>query len=237
MAAKLPPPPEVQAALTEASKSIELTSLDRLEVAAAQIVISDDESMESANNIRRMAKGLQKQWEEFWAPKIAAAWNVHKMLKSAMNPVSERLSYVVDQIIVKQVAYKTKQEKIKEAIEREALRKAEEEQALKLQAAEAAMERGDVKQAKQLIAESTQVTAIVLPNPVAKMEGTSFRETWDVEVIDLVALAKDVAEGRAPLDCIKEDVPFLRSEARKFQGMPYAGVRAFTKQVVADRGL
>jgi hypothetical protein len=237
MATKQIAPPEVQAALTEANQTIEIKSIDRLELAAADIVINNDASYESANNIRRMAKGLQKQWEDFWAPKVAAAWNVHKMLKSAMNPVSNRLEGVSNTIAKKMGAYDTEKQRIKEALERESLRKAEEEQLLKQQAAEAAMLRGEIGKAKQLMTESQEVTAFILPDAVPKLQDTAVKDTWKIEVLDLIALAKDVVDGKAPLSCISANEVFLRAEARKCQGMPYSGVRAWTEKSYSDRGL
>lgn len=86
--------------------------------------------------------------------------------------------------------------------------------------------------------EATVVSAVVTVAPAVeapqKIAGLSGRITYRAQVDDLLALARAVVEGKAPVEAICADEKFLSAQARAFKkvGELYPGVRA-----IAERGL
>ncbi len=89
--------------------------------------------------------------------------------------------------------------------------------------------------------EGELLSAIVTVAPAieapAKIAGLSGRITWRAQVDDLLALAKAVAEGRAPIEALCANDKFLSAQAKAFKkaGPLYPGVRAISERGLAAR--
>jgi hypothetical protein len=104
----------------------------------------------------------------------------------------------------------------------EAQRKALEKQGARLKKA------GDTESAAAVKEAAALVVAPVIPLAVPKSEqSTNHVVTWSAEVVDLMALVKAVAEGRASLKCLSYDLTYLNGQARLEKAdLKIDGVRA-----------
>lgn len=104
--------------------------------------------------------------------------------------------------------------------------------------AEAILEVG-VKQVEELKAEEKAVaqepvvgTTVILQKEVPKVQGLSFREVWDAEVVCFSDLVVAVASGNASLSFLKADTIALRQQAQSLKGtMNIPGVKAVSRRV------
>jgi uncharacterized membrane protein YqiK len=104
--------------------------------------------------------------------------------------------------------------------------------------AEAILEVG-VKQVEELKAEEKAVaqepvvqTTVILQKEVPKVQGLSFREVWDAEVVCFSDLVVAVANGTASLSFLKADTMALRQQAQSLKGtMNIPGVKAVSRRV------
>lgn len=88
----------------------------------------------------------------------------------------------------------------------------------------------------QAIQEAAAMTAPVPVLAEAKIAGESHREVWRAEVVDIVALCKAVAEGRAPASYVSGNMTELNASARAFKGaLAVDGVRASCERILASR--
>jgi hypothetical protein len=93
------------------------------------------------------------------------------------------------------------------------------------------------KEAGEAVLNEKVVAPIVVAAPaVQKIEGISFRETWKAEVHDFKALCRAVADGAAPLDCLKVDTAKLNAMARSMKdALVIPGVRVVKDETTSGR--
>jgi hypothetical protein len=64
------------------------------------------------------------------------------------------------------------------------------------------------------------------------VEGISTVETWKAEIVDLMALVKAVAEGRAPISLLSGNQVAVNSIAKHKGTLTYPGIRVYPEIVV-----
>jgi poly-D-alanine transfer protein DltD len=90
---------------------------------------------------------------------------------------------------------------------------------------------GETQEAEQILQEPVYVPPIKVNSTVPKSKESHVRETWSCEVVDLKALVKAIAEGKAPLQAVEADMAFLNGQARSYkQALNIPGVRAVSKK-------
>jgi membrane protein involved in colicin uptake len=85
-------------------------------------------------------------------------------------------------------------------------------------------------------AEEIFVPAPVIAPTLQKIEGTSIRENWSAEVVDLLALIKAVADGKAPITWLKIDQVAINKQATATKNsLQFPGIRFIVKRTQVDR--
>jgi hypothetical protein len=79
------------------------------------------------------------------------------------------------------------------------------------------------------------VAVFVAPS-VPKIAGQSVSERWHAEVVDLLALVKAVAEGRAAITFLEPNMPALNKQAQSLKrAMNLPGVKAVPETTISQR--
>lgn len=187
-------------------------------------------------------KKLIKKVGEAFDPVVEAA---HKSWKVAVAQRKEQLDPLEQaERIVKSrgVEFLVEQERIRAEEERKARAEAEAAERKRKAELEAQAQRheanGNIAKAEERREMAEQV--FVAPRPVVagaiKAEGQSLKEVWSAEVVDLAALVKAVAEGRAPITLVMADQTALNKQAKATKdAFPIPGVRFFSTKQMAVR--
>lgn len=209
---------------------------------ANSFVIKTQEDYDRMSGFLVGIKGLIKKVGESFDPICDAA---HKAWKTAVAQRKEQLDPLEQaERIVKQrgVEFLTEQQRIQEEAERKARAEAEaaerkrkaelEEQAKRHEA------NGNIAKAEERREMAEQV--FIAPRPVVanviKAEGQSLKEVWSAEVVDLHALIKAVAEGRAPITFVIADQVALNKQAKSTKNaFPIPGVKFFSTKSMSVR--
>jgi len=122
------------------------------------------------------------------------------------------------------------------------IRKAKNEKAKVEAEAAAAKAKAEAEKAARIAeerrqqAEEVQVIAPVVAPTLQKVENTSTRENWSAEVVDLMALVKAVAEGKAPLTWLKVDQVAINKQATATKNsLQFPGIKFVVKRTQVDR--
>lgn len=189
----------------------------KLTTFAQALVIRSTEGYQHAATYLKTIKSMLGKIEEartrVTKPLLEAQREVNAQAKDASAP----LVAAEAQIKRAMVTYNDEQERAR----REAQRKADEEarqrqEKLQAQAAKA-VAAGKVEKAAELEERAATVVAPVIQVEVPKVTGISTRETWHAECVDLKALVKAVAEGRAPLSLVMANDKVLGAQARSLK--------------------
>ncbi len=85
-------------------------------------------------------------------------------------------------------------------------------------------------------AEEVQVIAPIIAPSIQKVEGTSTREIWSAEVVDMHKLVQAVAEGKAPITWLKVDqVAINRQASATKNSLNFPGIKFIVKRSQVDR--
>jgi hypothetical protein len=207
------------------------SNLDRLEqatLATQERGINNDHELRQANDLIRLAKSGAADLDKETKPVINYFHGLHKLALGVVEPFKTRFGKI--EITLKNLMsrYTLEQEALQRKQQQELERAAEDERQRLAKEAAKAMRNGDVAGAKEALAQAEATPTPVLATATPILEGTSFRRPWEVEITDPIALLKDVIDGKAPLSVVKEfDLSFLKKEAAKRGGIPFAGVRAW----------
>jgi len=101
----------------------------------------------------------------------------------------------------------------------------------------AADDRGDESAVAAIASTETPAVAFAPPPPEPpKVEGVSYRVTWDAEVTDLLALVQAVAAGQVPLKVLQPDMTVLRGMATALKdSLVLPGVQAVARRAPTFR--
>lgn len=213
---------------------------------ADEIQVITVEDLETAGILRKAFAGIRDQINKTFDPLISGAHQQHKALLSAKKKIDDPLAKkdtkvkllmedYHDEIERKRQKALADAEAERQRVERE--RVAEEARLQKEAEEEEAA--GNTEKAEELIQQAATVeTQPVEPTAViperVKSVGSSARQLWSAEVVDLMALVKAVAAGKAPLVCIQANQKILDSRARgEKKDLDIPGVRAVSRSSVA----
>jgi colicin import membrane protein len=220
----------------------------------AEITIDSQISLDQATAFLRGVKSLAKQIED---ERVSITKPINDALK-AINDLFREPKAILDDAERKVkgaiTAYQAEQRRIadeaakkalaeKLAIEAEA-RKAQEEAEAARKAAEAtgdkeAIEAAEIAEREAIILKGVSVTIDTTPIAPQKAEGTQERTNYKASVVDIKALCKAIAEGRAPIECVEPNTPFLNTQARALRKgngeYIYDGVQSVVSVTLAVR--
>lgn len=185
---------------------------------ASSISIIDDAGYQHAAEFLRSCKSMQKEIEGALAQSIEHAHKAHKSLTTlradTLAPLKE-----AEQLVKSKMGNYVEAEERRAAEEK---RRAEEE-------ARKAQEEENLRRAAQLEAEGRQEeaeqavdapisTPVIKAPPAPRAAGTSTRKKYSVEVNDLDALVRAVAEGKAPKGLVIANQKVLDAMAKSLKG-------------------
>ena len=225
---------------------------------------TDEDSFVELAEALKEGKRYVRSVKEFMAPVKVATDRAHKAAveqeKILLKPGEEIVNHAGSEV----TAYQTKQERLRlEALataererqqrEDEALLAATAETARLVREAEDAIvdaaataeANGDLATAQRILAEQVIVptpTPVVrftppvqMPEPT-RVDGLSFRGTWDYELVSLTDVIREVSAGRAPMSLLKLDEVATRAYARSTRGtVKVNGLRFVQKTTAATR--
>lgn len=202
---------------TRTEIAIQTTSMSLKQLAEDFQVINND-TYTQANEIGRALKAARKQVDDFMDPIVESAHKAHKTALAKKKELAAPLEEAQAVIDRKQVTwYKAEQARIRAEQERaleEARRKAEEEA---LATAQALQDAGLHEAAEEALDAPVILKGIVTP-VMERAEGTSYREIWSAEVVDLMTLVSAVAAGQAPIAYLMPNTAALNATARAMKG-------------------
>lgn len=211
---------------------------------ARGIRISDATTYTQAAELLKGIKALRQEVDATFDPIIAAAFKAHReacaQKKKAEAPLAEA------EAILKRgcVDYDMEQERIAKAEEirlREEARRAEEQR--RLEEAAALEREGNetnnpelLYEANELIEQPVETPGVVVAKNTPKVNGISYRETWNARVTNLQKLIQFVAKNPQHANLLAPNYAALNGLARSLKtGMRIDGVEAVcTKQAVAS---
>ncbi len=224
---------------------------------AKLIVVKDEQSLTKANDFFLVIRALKKKIAITFDPMEEAAKEAKRKAEDSRKtivqerekieaPLNEAERYLSGQII----DYKREQDRKRaeeeellrqEAIKNEMERRKKEEDERITQAAELEAA-GATEEAEALVAETLEeiqkpVELYVPPPPTPRINltGASIRTYWSAEVIDLKALCKAVAEGKASIAFIEPNMTALNKQAQSLKKeMNIPGVRAVSTSNMAS---
>ena len=214
----------------ELSRTKAAKRVKAIEEVAKVLVVSNDEQFQIVGTYASECVEIQKAIVERWADAKAAAHKAHKTICAMEEAEIDAKDIIKLAAESAMKAYRLKQRQEQEAREREAQRLQDEEarklrEAAELEAkkqaeleeqAKAARAEGDIRTAKALVAEASEVAAKVedlavqadvvqnevpaIEDTTPKIAGRQERWPWVGECTDPMALIKAVAAGTVPLE-------------------------------------
>lgn len=208
--------PQVKAAQT----GIE-TRISPLEKRFTAIVIKDDADFEKLDADVKMVKGLIKENAEIFDPVVDKHYRPYVFWRDIRTAIKNRLESLETAGKKALIAYANEKKEKAEAAQRaaqaatdEAARKEAEKLEKKAERAEA---KGDVGKAQELrdAAQTVHVpTPVVQEQAAPQIKGSSIRDNWKGECVDLMKLVKAVAEGRASINLISANNVAINQQAK-----------------------
>lgn len=185
---------------------------------AQAMAILDDETFTRATDFLLTIKALRNELNETFDPVIAKSYAAHKEAVSQKKRHEEPLAKA-EAIVKHQMAiYHADQEQRRLEAQRQA------QEAAQLWEAIDAESRGDQAGADAAL-NGQGVVAVHLPPATPKIDGVSFRESWDFEITD---------EAQLPREYLLPDLGRIGKVVRALkQDAHIPGVKVFRKQTVA----
>lgn len=202
-----------------------------------RLVIAEDSDLETASQLRQMAKATQKDVESYHDPKIKQANAVVKLWRDQRDKILapviaglKVLDFKIDSF-AKERDRRLAEERRR--LEEEAKKRNENEL---MAQAERMSELGFPEEAERILERPT-VPAVAIPAPVApKTEGLSFREDWSAECYDMALLVSAVAKGEASLNLLLPNGPAINALGRTMKStLNVPGIRPVVKKVPVTR--
>jgi len=202
---------------------------------AQAITIKNQIGYDKANDFLKAIKGLQVKVRETFRPIIEKAHLAHK---EAVNKEKEHLEPLLkaeELVKTKMVDFYQEQERIRQAEQRKLEAEAERKRQEALKKAEEARENGQEVKADKYENKAAEIVAPTLA-PTIDKGSTVITKRYHAEVVDLMALVKAVASGKAPLSLIEANMPVLNAQARALkETMSYPGVKVIAEQDLSTR--
>ena len=195
---------------------------------AKALTITRPADFEAAATVLRSIKAMRTAIAETFDEPIAKAFASHRAAVAAKKkheaPLIEAEALVKSRMSTFQVEEQRKARELQAKLQQEA----------QLQQAVAAEQSGDTVQAEAILDGTAPIVPVVIAPNVPKVEGISFRTTWNAEVVDLGLLLDAIVVGQAPLSLLRIDQTALREYARATKGgVSTPGIRFFTESTVS----
>lgn len=208
--------------------------ITEVEAKAAAMVIDSNETYEAGWEFLKTVAGLKKKVSGLFDPIKKAMNATLDVLRTKEKETAGPLDKAREIMEPKLIAWKKEQDRKaaeeRARLEAEARKAAEEQRKRELKALQKEGLKDMAKELKQapLLVPAVHVAA------APKIEGGSVRTTWKAEVVDLMALVKAVAAGKAPLTYVEPAMPILNKQASSLKGeMKIPGVKAVPKEGLA----
>lgn len=223
---------------TENEKARIESEIAPLEAQFKSITIKTDADFERVDASVRMVKRLSNDANTIFDPTIKNYYTPYVFWRDIKKAITDRLAFLEKQGKAALISYTEQKQREREEAERKARLEAEEKERKEREKlekkAEKAADKGDFEKADELRAQAEVVHVPAAPVAVEppKVAGSSVRYRWTGECVDLKALAKAIAEGRASVNLITPNVKAINDQARATQDtFPIDGIK-FSK--VAD---
>lgn len=215
-------------------------NLDRLETATKLTLergIQDDNQVRQANDLLGLVKAGAGNLGDTTKPFIGYFHGLHKRALAAVAPFTSRWSAMEDTLKVLILRYDHEQERLRRKAQEEADRIAEQERRRLAEESQRALRAGNIVAARELVQEAESVVTPMVPSISPVLPGASKRESWEVEIVDPIALLAGVVEGKVPLSIIKEwNRGLMNTEATSMGGkLSWPGIKTKPKTVLARR--
>lgn len=211
-----------------------------LETFAREVKIKTPDDFLKVADRAKLVKRLIKDNETIFESTIKGYYEPYKFWLGIKNGIGSRLLAIESACKRVMVVYNDEQERIRKAAEdkaaAEAIAKTEkkvEQINMKAAAAEAAGETAKADMLRQS-AQETFVTPKPVESKVPEVTGTTFKDNWVGEVVDLSALIKAVAEGRAPENLLMANAPAINKQAKATKdSFKIPGVRFWNEKTIS----
>lgn len=225
---------------------------ERWAAKATGLVIRDAESCINASQLLKGIKAIRSDVQRWFAPHIEKAMDAKRAADAARKGLVDEQAHMEAPLIHAEgilkrglLAFEAQQEEARRQeearLQAEAQRQAE---ALTVETA-AALEReavtsgdaGLLVEAHDLITQPIEAPVVRVEPTVPKVAGVTYRDNWKAHPeIDLRALARAVAEGRAPVTFLEPNLTAINQFARATQGaQDVPGVRFYNDRQIAAR--
>jgi len=204
----------------------------RFKAQAESVIITDQASYDHCNRLLKDAKSKFKIIIEKLEPKKQKAYGAYKEWINLIDELTGPLK-TIEIILKKKIGvWLQEQERIRQKAIDAAKRKVEEQ---RLADAEELEKQGCQKEAEKIIDKPMRINEKAVAPAV--QSGGSFTTTrWSAEVVNIMALIKAVAEGKAPVDCLLPNTSLLNKLAiHQKEKFSIPGVKAISKTDVSVR--
>lgn len=205
---------------------ISFTDKKLCEAAQGFIIETPEDSInakELFRQIRLRERPIKKEWDEYCA-------GLNKLHKTATAARKKALApfAAADGLEAKVIAFDLALERARKAAEAEAAKavQAATEQSI-LAEAEHLEATGNGAAALALLDQPVHAHAVVSPQEDTSVDGVGMRQYWYAKGVDLMALVKAIAEGKADLEAVTFNMTFLNKQAGEYRerlGLKYPGV-------------
>jgi hypothetical protein len=181
-----------------------------------ELEIKDQPSYDKGAELLKGIKALQKEVNETFDPAISQAYKAHKSILSAKHtheqPLLQAEMILKGKILGYETEQKRKQAELQRRAEEEAKKQSEE---IAFTLAKDAEDLGAPPETVEQILNTQFVqSAPVVSQIHNRAQGLSQRETYSAEVVDIVALCRAVADGRAKPELVLPNMTALNALAR-----------------------
>jgi len=205
---------------------------------AKAIIITDQVSYTATAGLLINIADLERQIIDHHKPIKDAAYAAHKAACAAEKRLLDPLALAKSTVKRSIAGWEVEQERIRREAERqaeEAARKAEEEARISL-AVEAEAAGASEETTQEILATPIPMTRPVAVPTFQRAEGVSTQQRWKADLVDIKALCRAIADGRASTELVQPNMVALNAMARAMKStFNVPGVRAVPETSVAVR--
>jgi len=200
--------------------------------------VTDSVTYRVAVDMRAGARAMLDKIKNTFQPMSDAANEVvAKITRTRLGfekPLRERINQIDKELLRYEQAAEQQRKKAEIELAAKLEKEAQEQRTIEVQHL---ARTGYISESKRLAADPLPVVDVPsVPVDIPEVEGFQKRTLWDVEVTDLAALVKAVAEGKVPLEVLEPNLVVLRSLARASKTtLNIPGVKAVSKPIRAQR--
>lgn len=219
--------------MEENTKEVETKALSIVEQAKLVKVV-DSETYLQAGTFWQAIKAMIEEVKATFDPICEAAHKAHKTATAQRAKFLEPLEETSKAVKRLMAFYDAEQaRKAKEEQDRLAAIARKEAEERQIQDALAAAESGDIEESESILNEPVVAPPVFVPKDVPKIQGGPvYREIWSAEVVDVVALCRAIADGKASKELVTPNGPALNKMATALKStLNIPGVRAVSRRV------